>query len=618
MSEEARLRDLLETVASGGLQAREEAMSRLLDEPLADLVAFALARIGEGDFRLRNAAIELLGRAGPRALTELRKRLQSATSETKMFVAPVLAEYHDPRAVNLLHEWLEEDDPNLVATACEALGKIGDPRSLAPLARLVNADPWLAGPALMALGHLGQPQALKVMLDALAREELEAFAVGALGLLGVPEGWPHIAEAVRREPSLAAIALEYVRPIFERIGPEAIRSAAQPESLWLAAARLGLERVESRYAAVRILGALLDCESIPRLADLYLQFGEDESIPSELVRMPGAGEYVLSLLQRDLSDEETRRLVRLLFLTVDNAGDHALHLLTHPSPSVRLEMVLFLGARGRRYVGSLVGLLADPEGLVRRSALQTLKVLWRDAATATAIADELDMESVPPDILEALAREAPEPIPTRITTFLQTQALHSATDPRATLRTLLEARREPDRVLERLRRGGGRARWDLATLEMLATLPKPEAAELLLQAAVETKEALGYAAAEALAQHPYATTQHLLVLLRKVRDPGAQAVAFAWAEKVGSEPGLLDAVLAALPPQDPYVAAGRLRALAALDAAVAREAAAKWASEDDWYLQLTALRTLAGDRDGNALRRDDVHPLAAEVLQASL
>ena len=60
----------------------------------------------------------------------------------------------------------------------------------------------------------------------------------------------------------------------------------------------------------------------------------------------------------------------------------------------------------KNYAGLFASLLGDPDEVVRKTVLQTLRSHWQDATVANKIASELDFSAIERDVLLALSREA--------------------------------------------------------------------------------------------------------------------------------------------------------------------------------------------------------------------
>lgn len=617
MSEGAagKIEEDLELVAHGGLRAREEAISRLLAGSTEERLDVLLEQVAVGGFARRNAALEVLGRIGAEAWPELEDRLPHLSDQTRMFLAPILAEYPDDRVLERLHLWLESDDPNLVAAVCEALGRMGDRRSVPALATIVRSDPWMAAPAIDAVGHIGGPEALPLLEEALAEEEYRPFAVGALGELGDPAAWPALAAAVREEPTFAAVALDHLEPLLRQLDADAIAAEATPRSVWLPAAREGLERDGSFYASVRLLGALRDAGSVPRLLERYLNDGEEEAIPAELARIPGARGFLRERLTEQLSDEECRRAVRLIFELLPEATEVVLDYLAHPSAAVRLEVVVYLGRLGSFGVRALTEMLSDPDELVRRTAFQALKARWSSRDAVETIDAALDVESVPEDMLERLALEGPEVVVERISGHLRgLEGRRGRSEDRLHVR--LEAREHPDQVMQEvLSRGDGEA-VELDAVPVIAALDSDDAARWLAEVAVVGREGVRYVAAESLGNHPRAGVVEFERLLRESTDPAVLAVAAAWAAEHGTDAAALRPVLEGLPVQTvPETEREILRALRVLAPGRQQRRFERSLRAEPWFLQLEAVRGLSGSGGGREEVPEQIHPLVREVLE---
>lgn len=610
----------LEALATGGLRLREEAMARLLGRPADDLVSAMLAAVSGRDFRLRNAALEVLARLGPASLPLLAARLQDADDEQRMFIAPVLADFRTPAALDLLHGWLASEDPNLVAMSCEAVGRVGDAASVDPLLRLLDADVWMAGPAVTALGELGRPEALPALLVALENPDLRMFAAGAVARIGDASAWPSLAAVLREEPDLIGLVLPEFAPLAERLDPEAFRAEAG-EALedWLLAARtMLLDPGATPEAAARVLALAGHGEDAAVLVNRILDVEENEAVFAAIRQLAGGAAALRNRLDAGLEDESLRRAVRLIFDLLEDADRWALDLLAHPAESVRLEIVLHAGRRN--FVPELaVALLSDPDNMVRGMAIEGLRAHWNDPAMAARLAEELDPDSLPGDVLQALILEAPPVISGMLGRALPRPAPDAGSE--AASRRLywtVTAREDPAAFLERL------ADPELATSErllmvgMVAGIPGRAAAATLAGMLDVADPALAYAAAEALVRHPELEPDDLRPLLLRDSIP-LRTVLAAWVADNDRGDAWVEALLAWPRPLPDELEREVLRAARRHAPELARARFAEALDSGVWFLQVEGVRGLqaAGISDARARHADRLLPLATEVLDQS-
>lgn len=522
MSKARNLDALIAQVASGGLQTREEAASKLFQLPSGELVEFLFARIEAKNFRERNAAIELVGRLGPAAWEEIAPRVERLSNEGKMFVAPVFADFRDPRTLAVLHSWAVSKNPNLAATVCDTLAKIADPSSIPVLRDLANADIWMAGPALTALGRIGRPEVVPILEQYLADDDLRPFAVGALATVAHPDAWGPLSRGVREDETLAGIALENAEPLFKKLPLSLVRRYAQPKNVWVFAAREGLKNVNARLASAKIIAALEDTGSLRKLIEIYLFEADDDVLRDAVCAMPTSREVIDEYAARLLGDEATRRLVQLMLSGGGGKIDTSLRFLAHPAAAVRLEMVLGL----RRYVKSRAGLFAsllnDPDDVVRTTALQALRDNWHEPEVMQKIAAEIDFASMPQDTILLLTREAPEPIPRLIREYLGGLGSRRRSDQESVHR-LLELRANPKAAIERLTREPNKKAWQTDEITALGSVDDASVVQLLTDLLRDRDELVRYLAAETLVAHKLTTKHDVERGLRSCKDPGVVA-----------------------------------------------------------------------------------------------
>lgn len=614
---EARLIDALGRVAEGGLRVREEAIAELLATPPARLVPFLVARISEPVYRIRNAALEVLGRLGETGLDELARQALEVNDETRMFLAPVLGNIQHPAALDLLHGWLRAEDPNLVAMTCEAVARHRHPASIEELAALIDRDPWMAGPAITAIGRIGHPAGRGPLLRALNHEEHCMFAVGALGRLADPTTWPALAAVLEDDPGLIAVVIDDLDPLLARLSPVQVRAGIGAQHVWREAVMDALGAATPAPAAARLAAALELAEAAPRLIEVYLEADENDVILEALQHLPGADHALRVRLDDALGDEASRRSVRLVGALLPEAGDVLMRFLAHPAESVRLEIVVDLDRRSL-VPELLAALLSDPDALVRSMALQVLRRRWEEPGLARRIAEEIDADALPIDVLEALAAEAPAELADAVGSSVRRRVDAKADGNARRLRWSYEARRNPEALLARIADPALSEAELLELLPLAAGLADASALPVLVALARRPQPAVAYAAAEALVRHPLLKPDVLVGLLRETPHLALRTVLAAWAADHGEGWTLIDDLLALRGPHEEALEREILRALRRHRPGPAKARFRLALESGSWRLQIEGLRGLeaVGEVEAWLTWQDRIHPLAREVLEA--
>jgi HEAT repeat protein len=350
------------------------------------------------------------------------------------------------RAVEPLQDILKEGNYFLSFAALRALGQIGDRRVLPDLLLLLQ-DPMLASPSAEALGDLGDPAAIEPLANWLEDESGEvAAAVPALVKLAFqgnqeggepeaalvqrvvtavgPKGLGRVLDAVPAEPGQdlsdeQAAALPYIACLFEWLleSPPAENigrlsralvtllhyataqqaaakalsrrgQAALPELVALLlpdAADEGLQSFELRLRAARVLGAIGGAEAVRALITA-LDAGEVEVVIAAAHSLGSSGdaaafEPLLEKLRHHSPGVRKAVLQGLIALQHPDLWKRLVQLLQSPEPELR-EAALRAFAlssptgagdgKNEGIVPLILAALADPEIIVRRVAVEAL------------------------------------------------------------------------------------------------------------------------------------------------------------------------------------------------------------------------------------------------------
>jgi HEAT repeat protein len=282
----------------------KEVVRAIVDKARTVVSLASLARLGEMLATAnKNDLPELIEFSGWFDDENLRAKLVDLLRDSEMRerAASALA-MQGANSVEVLIEELGADEPEIREAVATALGRVGDPRAVEPLAKLLE-DGTVSDrrSALHAMIELGGPEAVRLLENLLASEDPHGreLALRGLGRLGGREHADAIANSCKdpdERVRQAAIELlpevigdDAVPEIVEslRYGTPRIRAKAAQSltriggSKALAALReaLGDPDAWTRYFAVRGVGELRDTASAETL------HGIAESDPAEQVRV---------------------------------------------------------------------------------------------------------------------------------------------------------------------------------------------------------------------------------------------------------------------------------------------------------------------------------------------
>ena len=306
-------------------------------------------------------------------------------------------------AVTALIETLGDANPVVRVAAVTSLGRLGDPRAIAALAKALreDADPRVREAAAYALGEIDDSRAVAPLLEALKSEKVSSVRekiVHALGEIDDPTAVAGIS-AVVKDPS-AAVRREVVWALGELEDPAgipALVTAIKDEDAEVrknTAQALGQLKVTSaldalaqltrddnadvRSHAVNALGQIEDMRALPTLvtalkdanADVRSQAAEAIQSLDGIKTAPRALIDALADPNRDVRKNATQALGSI----GDEAAVPALKRLTSDTDTeVRrgaAEALSEIG--GPEAIQALMGLLKDQDPEIRRIAAEAL------------------------------------------------------------------------------------------------------------------------------------------------------------------------------------------------------------------------------------------------------
>jgi len=156
--------------------------ARYIEPPvLGELVADGVNAIR------RNAAITALERQGAYAVPHLRTMLARPEVDVVMFALQMLSRIGDPLAVHAVVPLVRHHDQNVAQSAIEALGQLRHREAVPTLLHLLEGDLWLQLAAIDALGEIGDPVAVAPLAALVPDSVVAQLAVSALQRIAAPE-----------------------------------------------------------------------------------------------------------------------------------------------------------------------------------------------------------------------------------------------------------------------------------------------------------------------------------------------------------------------------------------------------------------------------------------------
>jgi|GEM_PF-387826 len=335
---------------------------------------------GEKNIGMRNAAVEVFVQLGQSAVEPLLFSLQRTDENIKKLIIDTLGEIKDRRAIPALIDLLSDPNENVSASAVEALGKLRASEALPSLLGILKRDsPLLVFSTIKALEQIGDVCAIEPLIDILSNNRYKRVGLEALGAIGdMRAAGPLIAALQSGTKSMQCSALKAVTQLESRQSGEdqkAIHRKVKEiyqESLY----SLLLDAIQDadpslRRAAILMLGWVAEARSIPVLIPLIT--GEcREAVLAALIEI--GKEHVESLLPEFSQQED---LVREVMATLSGK-------IGHP-----------------RLIPTLEALLRDRSGHVRQAAAAALEEI-RDPATIPSLLPVL--ADVYPNVQERAVR----------------------------------------------------------------------------------------------------------------------------------------------------------------------------------------------------------------------
>ncbi len=209
-TEDEAVAGLVMAIEDPDLGIRELAAD-LLSQMKGDIASQLLIRfLGHNDIGARNLAAEVLVRIGNATVGPLTAEIENDDHDVRKFIVDVLGLIGDPAAVDAICGRLHDENPNVICSAAEALGKIGSVEAVEPLLDAYDRVEDARLPALEALGKIGDRSALDRLYGFLKTMDpmITFAAIEAIGQIGDQQAVPKLMEYLEcPDSSIAEAAL---------------------------------------------------------------------------------------------------------------------------------------------------------------------------------------------------------------------------------------------------------------------------------------------------------------------------------------------------------------------------------------------------------------------------
>ncbi len=308
--------ELLLLIADNEKGYKQEALDTLLAMGLdKNYPVFEQAVRDDDNADLRNGAMEILVKFGVDSTPKLIKLLEDQNEEVRNFSAVMLGDIGRREAVGALILALGDPDMNVRHSVAEALGKIGDRAAIPPLVNSLKSDFWLQYAAISALGNIGDYQAAPYLLEILEDENWSGPVVDALCKIGDPRSLKPLADIIPQlEENLCAAVTKALVSIYLGLNENLRFKNSLVEynkaELKDIISRVGIQKIrnlltnskerETIEAAIILLGWLGETEAIN---DFFAHLKDTSLIKTVENAIFSIGMAAIPYLQAALSDE---------------------------------------------------------------------------------------------------------------------------------------------------------------------------------------------------------------------------------------------------------------------------------------------------------------------------
>jgi HEAT repeat protein len=349
--------ELLLYVADDDQGYRSEAMAKLLSTGIAAIYSVLERGVrDDSNADFRNGAMDMLVAFGRESVPYLVKLVQDANEEVRNFACVMLGDIGNREAVGALIRALSDRDVNVSHSAAEALGKIGDRSALFPLIELLKGDFWVQYSAITAIGAMRDYRAVPHLLQMLDNELLAGAVIEALGQIGDPRALHPLAKVlpavdltVASQAAKAMVAI--YRSATESLSyKNSLAEYHQPEHLKKVLSRDGVEKLhallqnsserDTLEAVAILLGWYGDVTVVDKLLLLLSDDALHGAVEAAIFSMGKKAEFsLIEALDNDNDQVKALALRTLRYLGAVDSQEKIAQFLVSSNTDLQLEAV---------------------------------------------------------------------------------------------------------------------------------------------------------------------------------------------------------------------------------------------------------------------------------------
>ncbi len=358
---------------------RELAADCLVDQSGDTCSRLLASFMGHSEISVRNLAAEILVRIGGNAVPALVDALEDEDHDVRKFALDVLGLIKDSSVAGRVQEMLDDPNENVACSAAEALGHFGSKDSVQSLLNAFDKYEFLRPQAAEALGRIGCPEAYEGLIQHLNDEEPVVLysVIEALGRVGETKAIEYLSPLIDTDMELISDAATAAVIRLSKSSKSTVYGKFSKKKL----KRFLLDSLNSDdpsvvQFALQELKNWNEPEIVDELLSLILKSdGEIVDQISEILKLVGTP--AVEGMRNALNQANDEGKIKLL-IAICGSGDVRLakqvaKLATSTNPDVREAVASSLGKCGNFESNIILReLIGDSVGHVRASAVKSI------------------------------------------------------------------------------------------------------------------------------------------------------------------------------------------------------------------------------------------------------
>lgn len=375
--------DLVEAISDESWKVRKFAIEEI-KKSSREMVEELLRRMKEEyqNINVLNSIIQILSSMDLDIINPLSHMLSQKDPDLRLYTVQILQNQKDKRIEDLLIKALDDENPNVVFSAIEGLGKIKSQKAIPKLLSFIEKrDFYLSIPSLEALKEIKDPTVLPHIYPLLQEELFSPYIVEILGEIGNEDSFRILVDYLNKntknvENILIALGKIYKR--YEEIfnGGEYIgnlfKNEISPFGLRNIIDHINNLKEENLKYIIPLLGYVQN----PVLEKTIVKFIGNPNIRSEVINvLVKYGKDIVPLLIEKLKDEDIEVRVSSI-IALGRIGDSSA--VPYLIEALKEEELVVLSAGALAKIGDrrafepLINMLRHPNPYIRQAVISAL------------------------------------------------------------------------------------------------------------------------------------------------------------------------------------------------------------------------------------------------------